>query len=184
MKLSTTIARYWDNSPMGDVISTGVNMNMAYTWRNDGGSYWPGRLDYIFYTTSQLVKQKSFIMETDYMSQEALNKYQLYSNDSRRASDHFPHVADFEFKTYNSIKTQNTSESLKVNINSNSLLINSRVNFSKAEIYDLNGRLLTCHNLNKETNELQMPVSKIKSGIYLLKIKTETGFINQKFFKP
>jgi endonuclease/exonuclease/phosphatase family metal-dependent hydrolase len=175
----------WDNSIMGDVISTGVNKNMAYTWSSDYGSYWPGRLDYIFYTTSQLVKQKSFIMETEYMSQEALNKYQLYSNDSRRASDHFPHVADFEFKTYNSIKKQNTGETLiKISSNQNTLCINSSVNISQTEIYDLNGRQLLTKKQKPDSSVLFLPVNKIKRGIYLLKIKTDTGYINQKFFKP
>lgn len=175
----------WDNSPMGDVISTGINVNMAYTWRSDGGSYWPGRLDFIFYTSSQLEKQKSFIMETDYMSQEALNKYQLYSSDSRRASDHFPHVADFQFKTYNSIKKEDTGESLiKVSTNTNILSINSALSISQTEIYDLNGRQLLTNNQTLENGVLQMSVKTIKSGIYLLKIKTGTGFINQKFYKP
>jgi endonuclease/exonuclease/phosphatase family metal-dependent hydrolase len=175
----------WDNSPMGDVISTGINKNMAYTWRSDGGSYWPGRLDFIFYTTSQLVKQKSFIMETDYMSQEALTKYQLYSSDSRRASDHFPHVADFEFKTYNRIKNKDTGEALiKVSTNTHTLRINSALSISRTEIYDLNGRQLLTNKQTLENGVLQMSINAIQSGIYLLRIKTGKGFINQKFFKP
>jgi hypothetical protein len=124
-------------------------------------------------------------METEYMSQEALNKYQLYSNDSRRASDHFPHVADFEFKTYNSIKKQNTGETLiKISSNQNTLCINSSVNISQTEIYDLNGRQLLTKKQKPDSSVLFLPVNKIKRGIYLLKIKTDTGYINQKFFKP
>lgn len=175
----------WDHSPMGDVISTGVNKNMAYTWRSDGGSYWPGRLDFIFYTSSQMVKQKSFIMETEYMSQEALSKYQLYSSDSRRASDHFPHVADFQLKTYNRIKKQNSGASLiKISTNSNSLAILSSVKFSQTEIFDLNGKMLVSNTLPTETETMQIPIDRIKSGIYLLKVKTDEGFVNQKFYKP
>ncbi|MGE4290206.1 MAG: endonuclease/exonuclease/phosphatase family protein [Salinivirgaceae bacterium] len=175
----------WNNSPMGDVISTGVNKNMAYTWRSDGGSYWPGRLDYIFYTTSQLVKQKSFIMETEYMSQDALTKNQLYSSDSRRASDHFPHVADFEFKTYNSIKKQDTGETkIKISANHHTLCINSSVTITQTQIFDLNGRILLTKNQKPDSGVLFLPVNTIKSGIYLLKIKTDKGFIKQKFFKP
>src|SRR5690606_983459 len=72
---------------------------MNYTWRNDGGSYSPGKLDYMFYTSSVLTLKNKYTLQVEEMSPEQRSFYGLQDGDTQVASDHLPHVADFEVKT-------------------------------------------------------------------------------------
>ena len=85
----------WDNSELEDVICRQTDKRMAYTWRHDNSEYPPGRLDFIFYTNSVMGTAKSFTLQTEIMSDERLGNYNLLWNDTKKASDHFPVVADF-----------------------------------------------------------------------------------------
>ena len=87
----------WDNSELEDVICRQTDKRMAYTWRHDNSEYPPGRLDFIFYTNSVISTAKSFTLQTEIMSEERLENYNLLWNDTKEASDHFPVVADFNF---------------------------------------------------------------------------------------
>jgi len=84
----------WDGTDLADLISHQTELRTAYTWRNDWGSYWPGRLDYVIYTDSVLQVAHSFILHTGEMSDDVLDDLGLESSDSATASDHLPHVAD------------------------------------------------------------------------------------------
>ena len=86
----------WDNSELEDVICRQTDKRMAYTWRNDNSEYPPGRLDFIFYTSSVMSTAKSFTLQTEIMSDERLENYGLLWDDTKEASDHFPVVADFD----------------------------------------------------------------------------------------
>jgi endonuclease/exonuclease/phosphatase family metal-dependent hydrolase len=84
----------WDGTDLADLISLQTERRVAYTWRNDWGSYWPGRLDYVVYTDSALQVVHSFILHTGEMSDDVLADLGLESSDSAIASDHLPHIAD------------------------------------------------------------------------------------------
>lgn len=71
---------------------------MNYTWRNDNGSYSPGKLDYIFYSSSSLILKNKYTLQVEEMSPEQRATYGLLDGDTQAASDHLPHVADFELK--------------------------------------------------------------------------------------
>ena len=86
----------WDNSELEDVICRQTDKRMAYTWRHDNSEYPPGRLDFIFYTSSVMSTAKSFTLQTEIMSDERLENYGLLWDDTKEASDHFPVVADFD----------------------------------------------------------------------------------------
>jgi len=68
---------------------------MGYTWRNDGSSYNPGKLDYIIYTDSNLSISKHFVLNTLAIPNSTLVEWELESDDTNEASDHLPRVADF-----------------------------------------------------------------------------------------
>jgi endonuclease/exonuclease/phosphatase family metal-dependent hydrolase len=84
----------WDGTDLADLVSLQTERRVAYTWRNDWGSYWPGRLDYVIYTDSVLQVVHSFILHTGEMSDDVLADLGLESADSATASDHLPHIAD------------------------------------------------------------------------------------------
>ncbi len=87
----------WDNTGMEDVIAMQTDKRTAYTWRNDAGTYPPGRLDFQIYSNSVVSLEKQFIVQTEVMPSERLSQYSLLANDSKNASDHFPKVTDISF---------------------------------------------------------------------------------------
>ena len=85
----------WDGSAVTDNICRHTHANAAYTWRNDNGSYTPGRLDYILHSDAVLALRKSFTLRTEVMPPAELVQWGLGANATTNASDHFPVVADF-----------------------------------------------------------------------------------------
>ncbi|HAZ02981.1 MAG TPA: hypothetical protein DCY97_12550 [Marinilabiliales bacterium] len=173
----------WNNQPMGNVVSTGTNNRMAYTWRDDSGSYWPGRLDYIFYTQSSLKKEKSFILETAKISTEFLNAYNLQASDAQTASDHFTHVADFSVHEYNtihrSIANQLTvypnpaQDYLRIDLPENEKIHN-------LQIFDASGKCLFTLIPTEALNHRTINTNQWKAGVYLIRVMSNKNNYIQK----
>ena len=85
----------WDGTDLADLVSRQTEERMAYTWRSDGGGYWPGRLDFHIYTDSVLTVAHHFVLHTGEMSADQLYIHGLEAGDCANASDHLPHVADY-----------------------------------------------------------------------------------------
>lgn len=82
-----------DGSDLLDVICFQTEQRLSYTWRNDYGWYWPGRLDFTIISDSVLDVGNRFVVETDAMSTSSLQEYGLLSGDSS-CSDHRALVCD------------------------------------------------------------------------------------------
>ena len=67
---------------------------MGYTWRKDGSSFNPGKLDYVFYSDATIDTGKYYILNTLAMDDISLNYYELEWEDTQNASDHLPIVFD------------------------------------------------------------------------------------------
>lgn len=164
----------WNNQPMGNIVSTGSNNNMAYTWRDNEGSYWPGRLDYIFYTQSGLKKEKSFILETSRMTDQALETSNLKSTDSQTASDHFPHVADFSVHAYNHV-TSKISDNSSIFPNPTDgrfiFMCPAPVHIENILLFHATGTVVENFTA-KSLNEYQVEISGLSKGFYVLKAVT------------
>ena len=87
----------WDNSSLVDVKPLTANTNVSYTWFSDFSGFSPGRLDFVFYTDSQLEQQNAFVLDTRALNSGQLNQNGLEFLDSNLASDHRPIIADFRF---------------------------------------------------------------------------------------
>lgn len=170
----------WDDTPMADLISQSINFNMAYTWRSDKSSYWPGRLDYIFYTNSQMKAQKSFILETRYMSSDSLLAHNLKSYDSRTASDHFPHIADFTLEETVDV-SGNKAMDIDVFPNPAHQFIEIKLNkvgrHSNLQLIDLNGKVWY-QSKAKDTTVIN--TQGLKNGVYLIRYLSEDWDIAKK----
>ncbi len=84
----------WDGTPFTSVTPRQTDKRMGYTWRNDGGSFWPGHLDYIIYSDSVLESGSSFVLYTPEIPPARLTALGLQPADSL-ASDHLLFCADF-----------------------------------------------------------------------------------------
>ncbi|MDG2030452.1 MAG: endonuclease/exonuclease/phosphatase family protein [Phycisphaerales bacterium] len=82
-----------DGTELRDVICLQTDARLAYTWRNDFGWYWPGRLDFTILSDSVLEVGTRVTIETDRMSPEKRSEYGLFAADSA-CSDHRPLVTD------------------------------------------------------------------------------------------
>ena len=84
----------WDSTAIIDLFSRQTHKRMGYTWRKDGSSFNPGKLDYLFYSDASIDTGKHYILNTLAMDQNSLSGYNLQSNDTQEASDHLPLVFD------------------------------------------------------------------------------------------
>ena len=84
----------WDSTGIVDLFSRQTHKRMGYTWRKDGSSFNPGKLDYIFYSDASIDTGKHYILNTLAMDQGTLDNYNLQFDDTQEASDHLPLVFD------------------------------------------------------------------------------------------
>jgi endonuclease/exonuclease/phosphatase family metal-dependent hydrolase len=85
----------WDSTAITDLFSRHTHKRMAYTWRSDGSSFNPGKLDYVLYTDSNLSILNHFVLNTLAMPDSILNEWELEAEDTNEASDHLPRIVDF-----------------------------------------------------------------------------------------
>ena len=67
-----------------------------------------------------------------------------------------------------------------VNPVENELIINSKININKIEVYDHLGRFII---MNKDSNDKDINVEFLNSGIYVLKFETNLGLLVKKMIK-
>ena len=94
----------WDSTYLMDSKSPTTNMPATFTWYNEGSAFAPGRLDYVVFTNSVIELKNNFVLFTNALPQDSLSKYNLLYNDVTRASDHLPHIADFNFDPLVSVR--------------------------------------------------------------------------------
>ena len=84
----------WDSTAIIDLFSRQTHKRMGYTWRKDGSSFNPGKLDYLFFSDASIDTGKHYILNTLAMDQVALDNNNLQFEDTQEASDHLPLVFD------------------------------------------------------------------------------------------
>ncbi len=90
----------WDGTSLAVPPSRHLDGRASYTWRSDSSNYYPGLLDWIFYTDSALTVHNHFILETRTLLPATLTATGLLATDIPTASDHAPRVADFTIGSY------------------------------------------------------------------------------------
>ena len=165
----------WDNSDLEDLISQQTDKRMAYTWRNDYGSYPPGRLDFMIYSNSVMEVEKAFTLQTEVMPQERLQQYGLAEMDTRSSSDHFPKVADFILENSSNIESlQKTEYRLEIYPNpaTNWITVQYSVFPNDGEckmiVIDNFGRRIEELSLSSATNNISIDVQDWNRGLYFI----------------
>ena len=110
----------WDNSSLKDQVCYFNEKEITYTWDKSNPSYGdfpPGRLDFVFFTNSVMSADKSFVISTEHMSPTSLAQNNLFWNDTKIASDHFPLIVDFIIPISNQTGLkENSSESKLIRV--------------------------------------------------------------------
>ena len=131
----------WDDTPLEDQRCYFNEKNIAYTWDKSTpstGDYPPGRLDFVFFTNSVMLVDKSFIISTEHMGESLLTENNLYWDDTKNASDHLPVVVDFVIETVNQthIEECKTERSILCIIDLLGRKVNKKYNQTLLFIYD------------------------------------------------
>jgi hypothetical protein len=175
----------WDSTEIVDLFSRHTHKRMGYTWRSDGSSFNPGKLDYVFYSDATIDSGKHFIVNTLAMDDEYLANYGLEWDDTQEASDHLPRVFDIsldpnvgikedgivlkEFATLNNYPNPfNPTTTITVNIV-------ETLHATSLRIYNLNGRLVNVvfqGELETGTHEFQWDGTNYSSGVYFIKMQS------------
>jgi len=85
----------WDGTALADSDARHAGGFVNYTWRDSRSSFAPGKLDYIVYSDSVLEIGNAFVLATEKLDGQTLERYGLRWDDTLEASDHLPVVADF-----------------------------------------------------------------------------------------
>ena len=180
----------WDDSDLEDLIAQQTDKRTAYTWRDDGSSYSPGRLDFQIFTNSVLNVKKAFVIQTEVMSPERLAQYSLQQFDTRNASDHFPKVTDYSFNIPTNVNDKITPDESRLDQNfpnpfNPSTIIKYSVpgaGFVSIAVYDILGReVTTLVNEYKPAGKFSVKfnATNLPSGVYVYQLKVG-GFIETK----
>ena len=83
-----------DGSHLHNIVSRLTEQRMGYTWRSDNSWFWPGHLDYMIFSDSNLQRSHDFLLDTREMSLDELEGNDLQEQDSS-SSDHLLFCVDF-----------------------------------------------------------------------------------------
>ena len=174
----------WDSTAIVDLFSRHTHKRMGYTWRSDGSSFNPGKLDYVFYSDATVDTGKHYILNTLAMDAGTLAEYGLEWDDTQEASDHLPRVFDISLEPNVGID-KNKQFPLDFGILNNypnpfnpTTTINITVEIRHAtslNVYDINGRLIDLvfqGELEIGTHEFQWEGTNYSSGIYFIKMQS------------
>ncbi|MBT6982288.1 MAG: T9SS type A sorting domain-containing protein [Candidatus Marinimicrobia bacterium] len=174
----------WDASNIVDLFSRHTHKRMGYTWRSDGSSFNPGKLDYIFYSDATIDTGKHYILNTLALDDETLAGYGLEWEDTQEASDHLPRVFDISLDPSVGIINENPVPKKFAIVNNYpnpfnpTTTINITVEIRHAtslNVYDINGRLIDLvfqGELEIGTHEFQWEGTNYSSGVYFIKMKS------------
>lgn len=165
----------WDNTDLKEENALQADVRMNYTWKSDGSSFPPGKLDFIIYSDYTLNSEKSFVLQTEAMNNNRLNTYSLQASDTGTASDHFPVIGDFSVK---STLSNPTNTLLTNSIYPNPTIENIHLSFKAYDNYIITIYTTTGTNVistQTTNNSLTLNLESLASGLYLLKVQNSKG---------
>jgi len=181
----------WDGTDLEDAVPTTTFTPLTFTWQNNFGSFFPGRLDVVLFTGSVLSKTNAFSLFTPALPSDSLSLYGLFDTDTPFAADHFPLVVDFKPKNLVAVEDVfNEKEDLmQLAIRPNPVSNRTDIQFAlnkrgqvEVSIFDGNGKLIeSIFSGEKGIGEhiLQWKKKDLAAGSYFLKLTTDNGEITK-----
>ena len=154
----------WDGTPIKACMPHLNDSRDIYTWPGTGSSYYPGKLDYIFYSDYSLQLEKSFVYHTD---------------PAPLASDHLPVVADFSINpNLSSIELeQNPKFRIAALHGQNSIKLTSLSEpLHEVEVYSNSGKRIFTNQHLPGAMEVVIPTSTSTPVLYLFIINQKHTF--------
>ncbi|MFT6334749.1 MAG: endonuclease/exonuclease/phosphatase family metal-dependent hydrolase [Halioglobus sp.] len=173
----------WDGTNFEDLDASSTGTFGNFTWVNPFGSFFPGKLDWVIYTGSQMKVQNSFALWTSALTPSELNEYNLSSEDILNAADHLPVVADFNFSTVSTEDFVSIDVKIYPNPVSDKMYIQlGETLSSKFTIYNAEGiRIKTI--TNDESNIQVLDLNELNVGQYYILFQNGKGRMAKEFSK-
>lgn len=162
-----------DMTGLEDLVPATTGFTGSFTWNSPSSSFFPGRLDYIFYKDSRLESLNSFVLNTAGLTSDLQYDYQLFTATTLVASDHLPVVSDFSIRNTDAVADFAAIDAT-VYPNPSSGVVNIRAEetFASVQVYDISGQLIL--NENMSANQTQVTLAK---GIYKVKLYNKKGAV-------
>ncbi len=174
----------WDNTPLTAALPFATGLPQAVTWINPNSSFFPGRLDYTFYSDHVLDLTNTFCLNTNDIDDTDLEILDLNRNDTRSGSDHLPVITDFEIRVTNSQKNL-TLEDINVTVFPNPIAdllhIESKDEILFIKVIDVMGKVIFSSDHLNHQNKIS--TTQWNSGMYLVQIGTVVGSATEMLFK-
>lgn len=181
----------WDGSNLVDAKPYLTELPMTVTWYALESSFSPGRLDFQFYTGSNISAINSYSLFTPSLPLDTLLAYDFETSDVLNASDHLPLVVDYQFTNLTGLDETLAEHYLTLNILRNPvsdklLLEFSTLNSSNAiiEIRDISGKILErsrLENIEQTLSKTEINVSKYSAGSYIVSLISENYILSKNF---
>ena len=160
----------WDDTGLADSKPFTTGFNSTYTWFSPTSRFFAGRLDYIFYSDSNMEALNAFVLVARGLTQEELLLYNLEPTDTGVASDHLPVITDFKL-----LNTSATTELdpkpflLYPNPASTHIQLSDAIEWDQVSIYNSSGALITV-----DRSQI-VDISSFSPGSYFAIFKNKKG---------
>lgn len=174
----------WDNTPLTAALPFASGLPQAVTWISPSSSFFPGRLDYTFYSDHILDLKNTFCLNTNNMEESDLDILGLNRNDSRIGSDHLPVITDFEIISTNSLSDL-TIEDINAKVYPNPihdiLHVDIEEDLISINIIDIMGK--TVHSTHDPLKQNMISTAQWTTGVYFVQLVTPKGTVTEILFK-
>lgn len=167
----------WDSDGLSDLKPFATGSNAIYTWYNPNSAFSRGRLDYTIYSDYSLEALNSFVLDSERLTTEEQDRYNLKRGHTLDASDHYPMAVDFKFK--NIVATTDPISEIEFSFYPNPASESIRLQWSDKEVVSI--ELLSGQGAFIETlTRKNVDLSDYPPGLYLIKLTTKMGAVVSK----
>lgn len=166
----------WDNTEVTDLINLHTEQPFSFTWKDEGSSFPPGKLDFMLYSDAVLDVDKSFVLRTEEMDILRLTEYNLRNDDTESASDHFPVIADFVFERETTNKQKTNLGTLE--LSPNPVKDEFRLTFHNPGSYSISITDNSGKQYLQEVTSEKVSIistSQFPSGLYFVTVSSSNG---------
>lgn len=179
----------WDGTDLLDVIGTQADQAMAFTWENTFSSFVPSRIDLHIVSSNALDVEKTYVLNTEVMSNDRLEQYGLDANDTRWASDHLPKVTDLKLKSLTDAReVAEQNFDLQIFPNPTAGNVNVKLDLEQASeaifiLQNTDGQSLARFDKNISQGEttIKLDLPELSAGVYFLKMIFGNQTVVEKF---
>lgn len=173
----------YDGTDLAEVDATATHTISNFTWFNPFGSFLAGKLDWTYYTDSNMSLLKTYALWTPAMTDSQLAAYGLDDGDVPNAADHLPLVSDFRFDPVSVDDYVEIDLTIHPNPATHQISISSsQILVDYIDILSAEG-VKVMRTVADRRNTQTVDIRSLPSGQYYMIMQTEVGRVAKAFLK-